>query len=109
MLIKTPLLHQSLGPHVCLSVCLSLSHIYIYIYFWLIPWSAKAGCITQEILASFLLSFSHRQLWTTRFQSNKGPTSGTQKQGAGTHDRYGWSDPEGLLRPVSTKAWVSRL
>ena len=25
MLIKTPLLHQSSGPHVCLSVCLSLS------------------------------------------------------------------------------------
>ena len=25
MLIKTPLLHQSLGPCVCLSVCLSLS------------------------------------------------------------------------------------
>ena len=25
MLNKTPLLHQSLGPHVCLSVCLSLS------------------------------------------------------------------------------------
>ena len=42
MLIKTPLLHQSFGPGVflsipsfCLSVCLSLS-------FWLIPWSAEA-------------------------------------------------------------------
>ena len=26
------------------------------------------------MLASFLLSLSHRWLWTTRFQSNKGPT-----------------------------------
>ena len=35
----------------------------------------KAGCITQRILASFLLSLSHRWLQTTRFQSIKGPTS----------------------------------
>ena len=42
MLIKTPLLHQSLGPRVFpsfffLSFSLSLS-----LYFWLIPWSAEA-------------------------------------------------------------------
>ena len=67
MLIKIPLLHQSLGPRVCLSFCLSL---------WLIPWSVKAGCVTQGILASFLLSLSHRQLRTTKFRSIKGPTSG---------------------------------
>ena len=66
MLIKTPLLHQSFGPLVflsfflsflslslSLSLCLSLS------LFWLILWSAKAGCVTQGMLASFLLSLSH--------------------------------------------------
>ena len=66
MLIKTPLLHQSLGPHVFLSFSL---------YLWLIPWSTKAGCVTQGILASSLLSLSHRRLRTTRFQRIKGPTS----------------------------------
>ena len=79
LLIKTTLLQQSFGPRVCLSfflsfclsVCLSLS---LSLYFWLIPWSAEAGCITQGILASLLLSLSHRRLWTTRFQSIKGPT-----------------------------------
>ena len=53
-----------------MSVCLSLS-----LYSWLIPWSVKAGCVTQGILASFLLSVSHHRLRTTRFWSNKGPTS----------------------------------
>ena len=61
---KAPLSHQSLGPRVFLSLSL---------YFWLIPWNAKAGCITQGILASFFLSLSHRWLQTTRFQSIKGP------------------------------------
>ena len=42
--------------------------------FWLIPWSVKAGCVTQGILAFFLFLLSHRQLRTTRFWSNKGPT-----------------------------------
>ena len=65
---KAPLFHQSLGPRVFLSFSFSLS-----LYFWLIPWSAKAGCITQGILASFLLSLSYRRLWTTRFWSIKGP------------------------------------
>ena len=37
MLIKTPFLHQSFGPRVFLSFCLSLS-----LYFWLIPWSEEA-------------------------------------------------------------------
>ena len=64
MLIKTPLLHQSFGPCVCLSVFLSI----------LIPWSAEAGCVTQGILTSLLLSLVHRQLQTTRFWSIKGPT-----------------------------------
>ena len=89
MLIKTPLLHQGLGPRVFLSLSLSL-------YFWLIPWSVKAGCITQGILASFLLSLSHRRLWTTRFWSNKGSTSGAQKQGLGTRG-FGRSDPRGPI------------
>ena len=67
MFIKTPLLHQSFGPHVFLSFFLFLS-------FWLIPWSGEAGCITQGMLASLLLSLSYRQLRTTRFRSIKGPT-----------------------------------
>ena len=54
MLIKTPLLHQSLGPRVFLSFCLSLS---LSLYFWLIFWNAKASCVTQEILASLLFYF----------------------------------------------------
>ena len=71
---------MSVFVSVSLSVSLSLYiYIYIYIYicvcvcFWRIPWNLKADCITQGILASFLLSLSHRQLQTTRFQSNKGP------------------------------------
>ena len=56
MLIKTPLLHQRLGPRVCLSVFLSfflsfilsffLSILSVFLsvslYFWLIPWSVEA-------------------------------------------------------------------
>ena len=53
-----------------LSVFLSL-----FLYFWLIPWGAEAGCVTQGILTSFLLSLSHRRLQTTRFRSIKGPTN----------------------------------
>ena len=73
MLIRTPLLHQSFGPRVCLSV----SHLFLSLsfYFWLIPQNTKAGCVTQGILASFLLSLARCRLWTTRFRSNKGPTS----------------------------------
>ena len=72
MLIKTPLLHESFGPRVFLSLSLS---------FWLIPWSAEASCITQGILASFLLSHSHHRLWTTRFWSIKGPTTAQRQSG----------------------------
>ena len=54
----------SIRAWVPLSPSLSLS-------FWLIPWSSKSGCVTQGILASFLLSLSHRRLWTTRFWSLK--------------------------------------
>ena len=43
MLIKTPLLHQSFGPRVYLSVCLSILPVFLSLYFWLIPWSAEAG------------------------------------------------------------------
>ena len=46
-----------------MSVFLSLSD-----YFWLIPWSVKASYVTQGLLASFLLSLSHRGLQTTRFR-----------------------------------------
>ena len=70
MMIKTPLLHQSSGPHIFLSFSPSL-------YFWLISWNAKADCITQEILASLLLSLSHHRLWTTTFRSMKGPQQHT--------------------------------
>ena len=68
MLNKTPLLHQSLGPPFFLFHSFSLS-----LYFWLIPWSAKADCVTQGILTSFLLSLSYRRLQTTRLWSIKGP------------------------------------
>ena len=115
MLIKTPLLHQSFGPRVFLS--LSLSHS---LFFRLIsgvqklsgftflpgllrpsregtlhlhpierapdasmnrvspvPGSLLAFCINQGISASFsLLYFLFGQLWTTRFQSIKGPQQG---------------------------------
>ena len=40
MLFKTPLLHQSFGPHVILSFFLFLFSFSLY--FWLIPWSAEA-------------------------------------------------------------------
>ena len=52
MLIKTPLLHQSFGPRVFLSFFLVLS---LTLYFWLIPWNTTTGCVTQGILASFIL------------------------------------------------------
>ena len=68
--IKTPLLYQSFGPCVFLS-------FFLYLYFWLISWSIEAGCVTQGILASLLLSLSPRRLWTTRFRFNKGPTENT--------------------------------
>ena len=64
--IRHPCSTRDLGPRVLLSLSLSL-------YFWLIPWNVKAGCVTQGILASFLLSFSYHELQTTRFQSIKGP------------------------------------
>ena len=60
---KAPLFHQRLG-----SPCPSFS-----LSFWLIPWSAKASCVTQGIFASFLLSLSYCRLRTTRFRSIKGP------------------------------------
>ena len=69
--IKHPCSTRDLGPHVHLSLSLSLS-----LSFWLIPWSAKVGCITQGILASFLLSLSYHRLRTTRFWSIKGPQHG---------------------------------
>ena len=65
MLVKTPLLHQSFGPRVCLSFSIS-----VFLADFL---EHEAGCITQEILASLLLPLSHRWLWATRFQSIKGP------------------------------------
>ena len=61
------MLHQSLGPCVCLSLFLADSL------------ESKAGCVIQGILASFLLSLSHRRLWTTRFWSIKGPQQLSQK------------------------------
>ena len=87
MLIKTPLLRQSFGPRVFLSFFFSFS-----IYFGLFPWSTEAGCVTQGILASFLLSLSHRRLWTTRFRSIKGPTA--------THFQYPC-----LEKPMDRRAW----
>ena len=71
ILLQNSIKHPcSIRVWVPLSFSLSLS---ISLYFWLIPWSAKAGCVTQGILASFLLSLSHRRLRTTRFRSIIGP------------------------------------
>ena len=46
---------------------------FLSLSFWLIPWSAEACCVTQGILASFLLLLSYHQLQTTRFHSIKIP------------------------------------
>ena len=96
----------SIRAWVPMSFFLSFS---LSLYFWLIPWSMKASCVTQGILASFLLSLAHRRLQTTRFQSNRGPTSGAQ---TGTLVYMADLDRvtlEGLLRPVGTKTWVNQL
>ena len=79
--IKHPCSTRDLGPCVLLSL-----------YFWLMPWSAEAGCITQGILASFLLSLSYRQLWTTRFRSIKGPQQVAPRTGAWYTRHFGRSD-----------------
>ena len=42
LLIKTPLLHQSLGPRVFLSFFLFFLSFSLSLYFWLIPWSSEA-------------------------------------------------------------------
>ena len=78
------------------------------LYFWLISWNAKAGFLTQEILAS-LLSLSHRRLQTTRFWSIKGPHQVAPRTGAWNtwQIRVEWL--EDLSRSVSTKTWVKRL
>ena len=70
MLIKSLCSIRALVP--VSAVFLSLP---LFLYFWLISWNVKAGCVTQGILASFLLSLSHLWLWTIRFRSIKGPTA----------------------------------
>ena len=65
--------------------------------------------VPMSFFLFFCLLLSYRRLRTTGFWSNKGPTSGAQKQGLGTRGRFGWSDPQGLLSLVSTKTWVSQL
>ena len=105
MLIKTPCSIRAWVPtSFFLSLSLSLS-----LYFWLISWNAKAGCITQEILASLLLSLSHRRLRTTRFWSIKGPQQVATRTGAWYMWRIRTEWPQGLLRPVSTKTRVNQL
>ena len=112
MLIKTPLLHQSFGPCVLLSLSLSLLHSLrlflwsaeaLWVHFparasktlsrrhpapsphWEGAWGLReqskphagtllAFCVNQGISASFsLIYFLIGRLWTTRFQSIKGP------------------------------------
>ena len=74
MLIKTPLLHQSLGPHVFLSVCLSFS-LSLFLADSLERESQLHNPGNISLFPSCTLS---SWLQTTRFVSNKGPTSGTQ-------------------------------
>ena len=88
MLTKTPLLNQSFGPCVFLSFSLSLS-LSLSLSFWLISWNAKAVCVTQEILASLLLSLSHHRLRTTRFRSIKG-------------HQHMWNLPGPGIKPLSS-------
>ena len=108
MLIKTPLLHQSSGPRVFLSLSLSLSGYFfgaqrLSEFTFLpgllrpsregtlrlhpikrapeasmnraspMPGALLAFCVNQGISASFSPLLSYRQLWTTKFQSIKGP------------------------------------
>ena len=60
--IKHPCSTRDLGPRVLPSLSLSVS-----------LFLADAGCVTQGVLASFLLSLSYHQLRTTRFWAIKGP------------------------------------
>ena len=77
--IKHPCSTRDLGPRVLPSLSLSL-------------FLADAGCVTQGILASFLLSLSYRQLWTTRFRSIKGPQQVAPRTGAWYTRHFGRSD-----------------
>ena len=66
--IKHPCSTRDLGPRVLLSLFLSLS------LFLADSLEHKShSCVTQGILASFLLSLSYCRLRTTRFWSIKGP------------------------------------
>ena len=109
MLIKTPLLHQSSGPRVFLSLSLSLSFrlflwsteaLWVHFPSWAsktfsrrrsapsphregawclreqskpLPGALLTFCVNQGISASLSPLPSYRRLWTTRFQSIKGP------------------------------------
>ena len=77
--IKHPCSTRDLGPRVLPSLSLSL-------------FLADAGCVTQGILASFLLSLSYRQLWTTRFQSIKRSQQVAPRTGAWYMRHFGQSD-----------------
>ena len=62
MLIKTPLLHQSFGPYVFLSLSLSLSlslPLSLSLFFRLIPWSAEALWVRFPAQASKTLWRRH--------------------------------------------------
>ena len=100
MLIKTPLLHQSFGPHV--------SFFFFFLSLFLAD-SLECG--------SWLRNPGNISLFTffTLIVNSRPPGSGTLKdhqvapeKGLGTRG-FGRSDPQGLLRPVSIKTWVNRL
>ena len=106
LLIKYPRSTRDLGPRVILSFSLSL-----WLILWSAetcwahfparafktssrgppvpprykpcPRALLVLCVTQGILASFSLLLSYRWLWTTRFQSIKGPQQVAPKQGSG--------------------------
>ena len=81
--MPTPCWLNPFAPSELWSPCLLSFFLFLSssfsLYFWLIPWNVKAGCVTQGIVASFLLSLSHLWLWTIRFWSIKGPTASPQR------------------------------
>ena len=114
MLIKTPLLHQSFGPHV--------SFFFFFLSFFLslaLSLSPSLSLVLADSLecGSWLCNPGNISLFTffTLIVNSGPPGSGPLKdqqvapeQGLGARG-FGQSDPQGLLRPVTIKTRVNRL